>query len=242
MDLRNVVDVAAAAERLGVSESEVRRLIRNHELEGRRIAGRWVVPAAELRRVAHQHRPAGRPYAPEGAWALLRLACNLEPGVSSVRRSQLRRVLRDRDPAVLAPLLRRRADRCLYWVHPMIATDLVADPRAYPSGWSAVHSHDGFDLAVGDDAPAEIYVHSGVLDDVIDRYALEPAKDVANLIVHVIRADRDPLAGFDVAPGAVVALDLIESGDPRAAAAGQRYWDGLLGRVRDHAQGAVADA
>jgi len=235
VDLRDVVDVPASAERLGVSPSEARRLIRKDQLFARQVAGRWVVPEVELRRFASLERPVGRPLAQRSAWALLRMI--EEPGwrsssLSPSRHSQLKRLLRDSAPGHLAAMARNRARRDLYWVHPSLESELLADARVHPSGWSALSDLD-VGLVAGGDVPIEMYIRADDLVGASHVFQLEPADAVVNLIAHVIDAE--------VAPDELVwervmrpasALDLIESGDPRARSVGQELWGRLVESAR----------
>lgn len=65
------IAVAEAANRLGLSERVVRRLVARGDLVGERIAGRWVLDEDAVRRAAGRRTPAGRPLAPASAWNLL---------------------------------------------------------------------------------------------------------------------------------------------------------------------------
>lgn len=228
VDLRNAVPIEAAASDLGVSRSEVRRLIHDGDLHARQVADRWLVPVVELHRLGRLARPVGRPYDPASAWALLQMLDGHADELPPVRRSQLRRVLREADPHDLAARLRRRADRQLWYVHPSLVDDVLAGEHVHPSGWSRLPALD-IDLVAGDDVPAEAYVAADHLDDLVEEYALAPAESVANLILHVV-VDDDPIA--DALPSGAVVLDLLESGDPRARDAAARLWRARLLQFR----------
>lgn len=235
IDLRDALDVPAVAGRLGVSSSEARRLIRDEQLLARQVAGRWVVPDVEVRRFASLDRPVGRPLAQRSVWVLLRMI--EEPGwrsssLSPSRQSQLKRLLRDSAPGHLAAMARNRARRNLYWVHPSLEDDLLDDVRVHRSGWSALSELD-VGLVAGGDVPIEMYVRADDLVDVRSAFQLEPADSVVNLIAHVIDDDvvRDDLVWERIMRPAS-ALDLIESGDPRARNVGRELWERLVESAR----------
>src|SRR5450756_2876489 len=63
---------ATAAERLGVSQRQVQRLIASGELPAARTAGdAWVVDAAALNALTRTRPERGRPWSPAVAWAAL---------------------------------------------------------------------------------------------------------------------------------------------------------------------------
>jgi len=235
VDLRDALDVPSAAGQLGVSPSEARRLIRGDQLFARRLAGRWVVPEVELRRFASLERPVGRPLAPRSVWALLRMIGEPDWRSSSLspsRHSQIKRLLRDSDPGHLAAMARNRARRELYWVHPSLHGDVLSNAMVFPSGWSALRDLD-VGLVAGGDVPIEMYIHDDDLPDLRSAFQLDPAESVANLIAHVIDAGavHDEL-DWDAVMRSASALDLIESGDPRARSAGHDLWRHLVESAR----------
>ena len=76
-DLREGVAADVAAELLGRSPHEVRRLLRAGHLCAHRRAGRWFVPVSEVRRLQRLPQPVGRPFTPGSAWALLAMLSGL---------------------------------------------------------------------------------------------------------------------------------------------------------------------
>lgn len=224
MQLGSALSAAEAAEQLGVSSHEVRRLLDSGDLRGRRIAGRWFVPADEVRRWSYLPRPAGRPYSPRSCWAILQLLEGQEPDVSASRAWQLRQYLLNRDPFDLAGRLRKRAGRELFHAHSSLLNRLLDDDHVLQGGVSAV-GEVGADLLIRDEL-AELYVHVSDLVQLRSDYHLNEA-DHINVIVHVVPADiQIPFSG--VAPRSLVALDLMESGEPRAVDAGRRLWRAAL--------------
>jgi hypothetical protein len=130
-------------------------------------------------------------------------------------------------------MARNRARRDLYWVHPSLEGELLDDARVHPSGWSALSELD-VGLVAGGDVPIEMYVQADDLVDVRNAFQLEPAYSVVNLIAHVIDADaaHDEF-DWEVVMRPASALDLIESGDPRARSVGRDLWERLLASARD---------
>lgn len=227
LELHDDVPVAEAAERLAISPLAVRQQIHGGGLRGRRRAGRWFVPVAELDRVSKLPRMPGRPYDQAPAWALIALASDNEheSGLSPARVSQLRRALLDVDDIDgLLYQLRHRADRQLGYVHPSLLDDLLADDRIVPGGPSAL-PRESIDLVDGQ-LPEEVYISRGDWASVADEYAIQDADDLANLVVHVVEAG--PFLQDGQLPDLAVALDLFESGDPRAQYAARVAWRAAL--------------
>lgn len=222
-DLSQVLQVDEAAARLNVSRRELYRLIHEGALDAFEFAGRLAVPVDALRRLELAPRPVGRPFSPSSAWALLRMVSHLEVhGLSASRRSQLRRHLRAGHPDDLAGRLRSRAARRSWFVHPSMHRRLLDDKRFVPSGFSALDAV-GADLVASEDR-VEGYIEARQLAAAADEVGALDDSGIRNAVLHLV----DDLAWLPqrmgLAAPAVVALDLIESGDPRAVAAGHKLW------------------
>lgn len=228
MQLDSAMSAAEAAERLGVSSHEIRRLLDSGDLRGRQIAGRWFVPVQEVQRWSYLPRPSGRPYSPRSCWAMLQMIEGQQPDISASRNWQLRQYLLDREPFDLAGRLRRRASRQLLLVHSSLLSQLVGEDLVLRAGVSAARAA-GADLLVRDEL-AELYVHARDFDQLRADYHLREA-DHLNVIAHVVPAGIE-VPFSDVAPRSLVALDLMESGEPRAVDAGRRLWRTVLQEVR----------
>lgn len=223
VDLSQVLEVDEAAARLNVSRRELYRLIQEGALDAFEFAGRLAVPVEALRRLELAPRPVGRPFSPNAAWALLRMVSHLDvPELSASRRSQLRRHLRDGHPDDLAGRLRSRAARHAWFVHPSMQRRLLDDQRFLPSGLSALDAV-GADLVASEDV-VEAYVEADALAAVADEVGALDEAAVRNVVLHVVGDLSWVPQRIGLAAPAVVALDLIESGDPRAVAAGHRLW------------------
>lgn len=233
LELRDAVDAEQAAARLGVPAVKLRALIRSGELHAQRRADRWLVPVAEVRRLEGLTRPNGRPYSPGAAWALLALLAGERPAaVPAPRLSQLRRQLRDSDSVELAGRLRHRARRQLVFVHPSQLEPLVVDPRVVRSGWAEAEQA-GVPLLAAEDVPVEVYVALRDVAAVREQHLIADADDVANAVLRIVD-DRIAVPQADgVAAAPVVALDLLEAGDPRAVEAARQLFARLVQVYRD---------
>jgi len=231
-DLRDSVAADVAAERLGRSPHEVRRLLRAGHLCAHRRAGRWFVPMSEVRRLQRLPQPVGRPFSPGSAWALLAVLAGDDPaGLSAPRRSQLRRHLRDADGPELAARLGRRATRRLVYAHPSMLDALAADPRVVLTGLAAAE-HAGARLVGVDDDEVEGYVAESDIAGLYAAYGLVDAETVANVVLCVVDDPAQVPRRSGMAAAPVVGLDLWESGDARANEEGQRLFTEVLEAFR----------
>jgi hypothetical protein len=231
-DLRDSVAADVAAERLGRSPHEVRRLLRAGHLCAHRRAGRWFVPASEVRRLQRLPQPVGRPFSPGTAWALLTILSGDEPGgLSAPRRSQLRRHLREADRRELAGRLGRRASRRLVYAHPSMLDTLAADPRVVLTGLAAAE-HAGTHLVGTDDDEVEGYLAESDVAGLYAAYGLVEAETVANVVLSIVDDAVQVPCRSGVAAAPVVGLDLWESGDARASEQGQRLFAEVLETFR----------
>ena len=231
-DLSDALDVHQAAARLGVSRPEMYRLIGSGAVSAHKFADRWAIPVEAVRRAELSPRPIGRPFSIAASWALLRLVSHLDvPELSPSRRSQLRRHLRDDDDRELAGRLRARASRRSLFAHPSSLPRLLADRAIVPSGTSALDEVDA-DLVIGGAPPAEGYVHARDEASLFKAHSLMGGLGATNVLLHVVDDAVDVPLRVGVAVPAVVALDLIESGDPRSVGAGWTLWSQALAEVR----------
>jgi hypothetical protein len=233
-DLRDSVAADVAAERLGRSSHEVRRLVRAGQVCAHRRAGRWFVPVSEVRRLQRLPQPVGRPFSPGSAWALLTMLAGDDPaGLLAPRRSQLRRHLLDADIEELAARLGRRARRRFLYAHPSMLQSLAADPQVVLTGLAAAE-RAGAHLVATDDSEFEGYVAEGYVARLYARCGLVDAAEVANVVLHVVDGAVEIPVRRDVAAVPVVGLDLWESGDARACEEGRRLFVEALDTLRGH--------
>lgn len=209
MDWMSAVE---AADRLGISPARVRVLVRRGDLFAERVAGRWLVDAASVDRVASRPRRAGRPFDPRAAWALLAMADGRSPDwLSAAERARLEQVLASRDVLDLAAQLGRRAAVEHWHVHPSLLDPIAAEADVVIAGPRASD-----DLA-GDRSALEVYVHRDVADHLRAVYRPALAVRNANLVVRIVEGPW-PFARHDRrAWPALVAVDLLEEhpDDPR---------------------------
>lgn len=226
MDLNQAVSVNQASERLRVSPDHVRELIRSGRLRAAKV-GRAVL--VDLGSIDHRNqvvRPRpGRPLSPRLAWALLWHAGGDRPvWVNPVELGRVRRYLR-RDPSEWPRLLAGRADVHSVRMLPGQLRRLRESGRACDSGISAAAHHHVDLVPAGDEA--ELYISADVFDELCAsrRINLDPVRP--NVVLRVPRFAHESLDLGQVAPAAVVAADLLESGDDRSADAGRQLLERL---------------
>ncbi len=104
-------------------------------------------------------------------------------------------------------------------------------PAVERTGVSASTAH-GSDLIVAD--RVEAYVRRSDLDELVARFALDPDGFERNVLLRVVEDEDWPsLPGDGAAGRTAVAVDLLESTDPRTRQAGHDCWandDQLAGR------------
>lgn len=221
----NLLSVPDAARQLGVSRMRVQQRIADGSLPAQRVGRQWVIDEADLRAVAHNAGP-GRPLSPASAWALVAVASKkvdeLSPSGKSRARARVGRLFEqapqmadlDAFAAQMKRLLGGRAKRELYRASSLDLPGLREDPRLGLSGLSAPEAR------ISADSVVEGYIHARDREALVRDHLLSPAKgDRVNVIVHVIRSDRDVehLVGSDL----VVAADLAEHESPRERARAQ---------------------
>lgn len=206
------ISVPDAASRLELHPSRVRALVHAHELQAERIAGRWLIHRASLERRQHADVVDGRPYNAANAWAILRLVEGQPVDwVSPSGLSRLRSKLRSQDLLALAPRLRSRAHRMSYQAHPAALRRIAAEPEVVKSGISAA-LQVGIDIQGGEEL--EAYVSEASADALVTKYHLD-SSDRPNLVLHVVDNDV-PVAWRGCVGPACIAIDLLESGNPRS--------------------------
>jgi excisionase family DNA binding protein len=224
--------VAEAAARLHVDRSRVEQLLRSGRLGGRRSGRTWLVDADALARLSAHARAPGRPMAPARAWGLLDiLDGGSGPWLSPVARSQVRARLRDlrsADAEEWRALLRARSHMLLVGLHPAALQRLLSDDdRVLPAG-PARAAKAGADLVAL--APvAEVYIRPDDWPALAERWHAKVPSADANLRVRLPR-EVWPFDARGEVGAAVLAVDLLESPEPRAVSAGLQL---LRERVRD---------
>lgn len=214
----NLLGVAEAARRLGVSEQQIRQWVRDRRIEAARVGQAFLIRPAALAEFERSGRaPKGRGFAPANAWALLFMAAG-EPvsWYSASEQWRLRNYLAHASLADLAPRLRGRARILRLYAHPSAIARIRRADRVMLSGVSAADALN-LDLIGGEDE-VDLYAPPEVADDLIRRYAMKPSES-PNVVLRVLPRGTPPGVPH-VAPWPVVALDLIEHRDPRARQVG----------------------
>jgi len=198
-------------------------MARAQQLEADKIAGRWLIHRASLDRRQDADIVDGRPYSAANAWALLCLSDGLPVDwVSPSALSRLRSKLRSHGLLALAPRLRARAHRLSFRAHPSALQRIAQEPEVVKSGVSAAFEA-GSDIQAAEEL--EAYVSAARVDALASRYHLEPS-DRPNLVLHVVGDDL-PFAWENCVGRACIAIDLLESDDPRSRRAARELLERL---------------
>lgn len=213
----SMLGVVEASSELGVSPRRVRQLLADGVLAGQQVGRAWVIDSEELYHVALRRQPVGRPWNPASAWSVLALADGEEPDLSPVERSRARKRLAQGLERV-AVRLAARADPQWFYAHPGVLDRLAEAPGVVRAGVSASAEH-GVGLVVGDGF--ESYLRAGDLDEFVERFGLDDRAARPNILLRVVGDAVWPFRpGQRTAGRAVVAVDLLESDEPRARRAG----------------------
>jgi excisionase family DNA binding protein len=208
-----VLTVAQAADRLGVSAHEMRRLVRTGVLPASRVGRALVLDDEVVAARARLPIGAGRALAAGTAWvALWELSGLRADWLDAPGRSRLRARLSALDPDQVVAATRGRADRLALRVLPAYRDRFLAADGVVATGMSAADAV-GADV-VASTAPDEVYCTAERLPDLRRDFGLSDRGD-ANLIVRVPTFERLPFAELPHMPVAVVAVDLAESSDVR---------------------------
>jgi excisionase family DNA binding protein len=216
------LSVSDAAGALNLSSARVRLLVANGDIPAEKIGGRWLVEKVGVERRRRRGSSGGRPFIPRNAWAILCMASGEQvDAIDAAARSRLRRALLLEGLGALPLRLEQRADVARYRAHPGEIAHLRNDERLVPSGVSAARLV-GLDLLAGREVDG--YVRASALDELVEEHALAPAViGEANAVLRIVPDDVWDLflAGRPHAPGAAIALDLIEGYDSRSQTSGK---------------------
>lgn len=221
-----------AAQRLGVSPQRVRALWHEGALSGQIMANRLLLDRASVLDLADRDRPATRPLSARNAWTLLlMLVGEPTPGASASELSRLRRLVPDREESALAALVRARARTVRLDGVAGAGGYVLRDANVVPAG--ATLAHRWTDLVI--EGIAEVYATESAAQSLADRLRLWPDPQ-GPIVVHAVRDNLSHLL-LDRAemPASVVAVDLLDSGDPRSRRAGEALWTQAVRRWRDEA-------
>jgi excisionase family DNA binding protein len=222
-----------AAHRLGIGQRRVRRLVADGTLRGHRFGGVWHVDRDDVTRRQAATPTRGRPWSERISWGSLWLLSGLTPDwLGDSEKSRLRKRLREATPQSLALAVRQRAhlDHCR--VLPAYLETVTNEQGVAAAGLTAAQSA-GADL-LGMDL-IELYCDRRTREQVFTRFAITTTSSNPNLTVRTI---EDPdlaqalLSARTAMPAAVVAVDLMESTDPRTMYAGNELAARLLADFR----------
>ncbi len=220
------VTTAKAAERLGVSTHEVRRLIAAGELSASRMSRLLLVDEESLLQRERQVIYPGRALAPNTAWAaLLEVSGERAEWLDRATRSRLKAWLRRTDAEKIAVACRRRAQRYSLRVLPTYQQELLSSPRVVLSGITVASAVGADIIARTEDIP-EFYCDNANLNILKSKYGLVSASP-NNLIVRVPKF-KWPFADRRQMPIAVIAVDLLESAEVRTRRAGRELLETAL--------------
>ena len=213
-----MLTVGQAAERLGVGQEQVRRLIRAGKLAARKVGRTLVLDDDAVDGRARLPITAGRALAPRTAWAALwQLSGEDVDWLSAADRSRLVARLRGYDAERLVAAARERAERYELRVLPAYRQRVLAADGVVPSGLTAAAAVGANIVAA--EATDEVYCAAGKLTALRRELGLSD-RGQPNLVVRVTRYDRLDLTGRAHMPAAVVAVDLAESAEVRTRRAG----------------------
>ncbi|WP_431835550.1 type IV toxin-antitoxin system AbiEi family antitoxin domain-containing protein [Cellulomonas sp. Y8] len=218
--MSGIVRTRDAAQRLGVSTRQVRKLVAAGVIKE---AARGVLDATSVDRYAAIDRTGTKAWAPETAWAAVALLAGLDaPWLGRDQTARLRRRLRDVTPEQLVERTRDRATVTRYSAHrsvlPRISAQL-ARPRREALG-----------LAATIDDSADGYLAAASLDRIVRANALKEDPD-GNLTLRTTAVGIDVIADL-VATDALAALDLAASLDTRERHAALTHLRDALQRWR----------
>lgn len=209
--------VADAAAELSVSRRRVRQMLARGTIIGQRVGNTWVIESSALGSLKRQRPTAGRPWQPQSAWSLLAVASGRDVDLTPSQRSRVRRRL-DAGLASCLPQLSVRATLRSFYAHHSILPLLEDEPEVVLSGVSAA-GHYPLDIVAVNHL--EGYVPAAVLPSLIKRFALDENAARPNVTLRTVADHLWPFGpDEEVAPLAVVAVDLLESDDERTRRAG----------------------
>lgn len=220
------VSTRDAAARLGVSERQVRNMVKQGRLQILAESTNLLITANSLERAAQTPRRTGRAWTPRIAWAALDLLSGgSAPWLQPAERYRLRQSLKGRSVDEVAAAARNRAEVHRFRAAPEAAQMLLRH-HIVPTGGSALANPDlaeRFGLASGASG-VDGYVGSGTASNLAASLGMEPDREGKVVLREV--AFQDALRVK--VPVAAVALDLTESTVSREHAAGRRVLEELL--------------
>jgi excisionase family DNA binding protein len=216
---------AEVAERLHVSQRQVRNMVSQGQLKTLRDGGLLLISSDSLNRALHRPRGAGRAWSSKTAWAAIAfLSGEAAPWLNPHERYRLRTSLQGRSVEDVMVAARKRATVRTFRATAEAVGKL--QEHVLPTGGAAMRAADMgavFGLA-GGDGFMDGYVAVGTADEMAAAFHLEEAED-GNVTLREIDFEEGLRNGV---PVAAIALDLAESMATREQSAGKRVLRKLL--------------
>lgn len=189
--MSDLMPLADAADLLGVSVERVRQLVVGGQLPAQRFGNAWVVPKDAV--VARRHSPGshGRPLGPVRAWREI-----LDGSIDVGRPGRYQR--------------RAHVVRC-----DMSRADAAALPELVGALLGGRRAAIDLGEQLAPDDHLDLYMSARSFAD-LDRHVAHVRNPVGHIVLRVVHEEAwELLPKAALAPRAAVALDLLESGDPR---------------------------
>lgn len=218
------IPVSEAARQLEMHPGTVRRLLARGDVAGEKVGGRWLVDEHELQRLKADPPRRGRRMSPRSAWALLRHLSGLP--VKGLSRSEWARLRsRAEQPQLLEPrALSARASVHHFYGHPRLVENLRSEERVVLGGHHAAAKVPDAVVEVGH---LDGYVRGRDLSSVVSQYALQPSSPGRANVRLRVPVGEWPFGDGRIAPAAVGAIDLLDSGDERSRRAARQVLTAL---------------
>lgn len=204
-----LLSLRQTAQQLDLDYSTVQRAAASGELHGARIGSDVLVAPAEVRRFRALPRVRGRPFGARTSWEIIGQLAEGE-------------VTRGSDPDEVAARVRLgRARRVVGYVHPA-SLQRIPDLSHLLSGHALLGDHpdlrgevtDGTDLV-------DVYVSVKGHEELVSSLNVTDRGHDYNVVMHVV---DDMIELPTEPPLPLIALDLIESPDPRLRGLGNDLW------------------
>jgi len=208
----DLVSLADASQLLGVSSERVRQLVAAGDLPGVRFGNAWAVPRDAVLARCHVGNRRGRPLGAKRVWGAI---AGGEVDLVNVSR------------------YRNRGAIHRYSMSVAEADHLLDGGHAVKSGVAAAIAHG--ELLSSDGAEIDLYV-SNDLHESLESLVAAVEDPLGSVVLRVVPDDIWPQVrnaasesgdGQLIAPAAAVALDLMDSGDPR-------HWVAAEGLLASH--------
>jgi excisionase family DNA binding protein len=217
--------VAEAAERLGITPNGVRALIASGELPATRLGRVLMIPTEPVDLRRSRGTGDGRRLVPANAWAVLFMAAGMPaPWIDRKDRWRLKHYLATHRLRDIRDRLVERGRPRSYRAHPSVLSVLRVDPALMLTGATgAAEARLGL---LGGAGGVDAYVSQDALERVVRRRRLRPSRE-PNVTLRVVASFGVPWPPARVAPLSAIALDLLDSEEPRARQVGAEVLRGL---------------